>query len=150
MTGVLATARLLTCIAAASWAGVAHADMPPLCSFAPGDAEFGLYESYTPYELGLGLVEFTTTTAGSHGRHQITVLQHCATGRQLSVIIRDYARNPALVAAVMELDSDMRRDTATFTLEQMRNAFNEIGAEATVSELRQQSCACATHGMALE
>ena len=150
MIGSLASARWLACVAAATWASAACANISPICSLQNGDAEFGLYDDYTPYRHGKDLVEFTTTIAASGGRDQVTVLQHCPSGRQLIVIVKGYDPNRVLAEAARQLYSDMIYDTAPFTLEQMRDALDDIGADATVSEFSQQSCACATFGLGRE
>lgn len=145
MTGRHALLRHLSFAAATAWASAAPGQIPPLCRFEAGHSEASLYSPYTPYALGDDVVFFSASSLPSGGRDWLHVLQHCATGEQLTVRVADYLANETLNDGVSYLFDSMRNDTAPVTLQQMRDTVIGMGAEATVSEFTEQSCACDTY-----
>jgi hypothetical protein len=147
---------------AASWLGAAVplvgvavgvpaaalADMPPYCEMDRGNAALRSYGGYTPYFASDGLV-FLTVDDGNPDDYVI-VLQHCASGKQLLAVVANGQNDSEARDPVADRFNEMMTSTTSYSMEDVRDELNGLGARASVSRFAGQSCGCATYNFERE
>lgn len=122
----------------------AFALAPPLPTCYPEDGPEAIYGGYEPQNIGNGFVTFQTDVMGDTYYDWTAVLEYCPERVQLVVTVENYTDNAAVRDAAGEMFDTMLYGSASYTLEQMRDALRGIGARAEITTVTYESCACAT------
>jgi predicted nucleic acid-binding Zn finger protein len=126
----------------------ALADLPPYCEMDANNTALSVYDGYTPFTAGDGLV--TLTVHGGNPDDYVIVLQHCASGTQLLAVVANGQNDEAARNAVAGRFDEMMTSTTSYSMQDVRDELNDLGARASVAQIAGQSCGCATYNFARE
>jgi hypothetical protein len=123
-----------------AWATSAGAMMPPLmCENGDAAGEMGGYDRWSP---GEGFVTYSAFEQDADNAF-LTVLEECASRRQLMLKTETGRVDAALDAAADGMFDEMIWGSDGYTLREMEGRLRDLGAIVEMRTVNYQSCACA-------